>query len=563
MREKLLSIAILVIVLLFAIDMNAHGIMSSVPKETEEDYEARMRWWREAKFGIFIHWGPVSLMGTEIGWSRGREVPVEVYDNLYKRFDPKKFDPYRWAKTFKDAGAGYIVVVTKHHDGFSMFDSALTDYDCMNTPAKRDFVGELVKACRDYGIKVMFYYSLCDWYHPYYLPRPDYIQDPPGHRRDFSRYLEYMFGQIRELCEKYRPDGIWFDGGWEHPPEEWRSQELLDLIHKILPGAIINNRSGLPADYETPEQHVGAFNINRAWESCITLGTQWAWKPKDNIKSLRTCLRLLINCAGGDGNLLLNIGPTPDGEIEERQANRLREIGDWLKKYGESIYGTRGGPFMPGRWGASTYKGETIYLHILKWDEKLVFPPIERKIVGATLLTGGQIELSQDEKGITLNISPEHYQEHVMVVKLLLDGPAKEISPRKGADLPPIKAMASNIYQKDPNFGPEKALDNDEMTRWATDWGTHSAWLEVDLGKPKKIGGVRIIEAVEFGKRINKFVVQCRKDGEWETILSGAEIGEEFIGRFSPVTARYWRLNILDASEGPTIYEFELLPTKE
>jgi alpha-L-fucosidase len=138
----------------------AQKVVSSVPGETAEQYEARMKWWRDAKFGIFIHWGPVSLVGTEIGWSRGRQIPVEVYDNLYKKFNPKKFNPKEWARLFKDAGAKYVVIVTKHHDGFSMFDSALTDYDCMSTPAKRDFVGELVKACRQEGLRVMLYYSL-------------------------------------------------------------------------------------------------------------------------------------------------------------------------------------------------------------------------------------------------------------------------------------------------------------------------------------------------------------------------------------------------------------------
>jgi alpha-L-fucosidase len=140
----------------------AQKVVSSVPEETVEQYEARMKWWRDAKFGIFIHWGPVSLVGTEIGWSRGRQIPVEVYDNLYKKFNPKKFNPKEWARLFKDAGAKYFVIVTKHHDGFSMFDSTLTDYDCMSTPAKRDFLGELVKACRQEGLRVMFYYSLCD-----------------------------------------------------------------------------------------------------------------------------------------------------------------------------------------------------------------------------------------------------------------------------------------------------------------------------------------------------------------------------------------------------------------
>jgi alpha-L-fucosidase len=548
LKKYIVGIAFL-LSLLAASSSIAQNVISSIPGESREAYENRIKWWREGRFGIFIHWGPVSLKGTEIGWSRGSQIPVEVYDNLYKEFNPRKFNPEEWAKLFKQAGARYVVIVSKHHDGFSMFDSALTDYDAMSTPAKRDFIGELTKACKKEGLRVMFYYSLCDWHHPDY-------------KTNFNRYLDFMFGQIRELCEKYHPDGIWFDGGWEHSPKEWRAGELIKMIHSILPNAIINNRSGLPADYDTPEQVVGAFNPNRAWESCITLGTQWAWKPNDNIKSLKQCLRLLIGCVGGDGNLLLNVGPTPEGEIEERQAERLREIGRWLAKYGEGIYGTRGGPFMPGNWGASTYKGNNIYLFIFNFDEDTIeLPPIERKVVQYSLLTGGDMKVEQDDKSLRIIVPEKHQNELVTVVKLVLDGPAKDISPRPGANLLEVKARASNVFQNMPAFGAEKAVDGDETTRWATDWGTHSAWLEVDLGKAKTIKGVRIVEAVEFGERVNKFAIEYREDdkSEWKTILMGTKIGKDYKRRFIPITARYWRLNILSASEGPTIYEFQLL----
>lgn len=561
-KVKQVKYYLLFSLLLFSLLLRAQEVVSSVPGESQKQYEERIKWWREGRFGIFIHWGPVSLKGTEIGWSRGNQVPVEIYDNLFKQFNPRKFDPNQWARLFKQAGAKYVVIVTKHHDGFSMFDSALTDYDCMGTPAKRDFVGELVKALRKEGLRVMFYYSLCDWYHPQYLPKPAYIQDPPGHKRDFNRYLEFLFGQIEELCKKYHPDGIWFDGGWEHSPEEWHSKELFELIHRIVPKAIINNRAGLPGDYDTPEQEVGTFNPNRAWESCITLGTQWAWKPEDHIKSLRECLRLLISCAGGDGNLLLNVGPTPEGEIESRQAERLKEIGAWLAKYGESIYGTRGGPFMPGAWGASTYKGNVIYLHIFNWaDGELKFPPIGKRILKSFALTGGKAEVVQNREGIILKMPKRYRSDLVTVIKLILDGPAKDITPLPGPNVPTMTARASNVFQNMPAFSADKAIDGNEGTRWATDWGTHSAWLEVDLGKPKRINGVRIMEAVEFGERVVRFAVEYKAEGseEWKAILMGTRIGANYERHFAPITARYWRLNILEATEGPTIYEFRLL----
>ncbi|MBC7327430.1 alpha-L-fucosidase, partial [bacterium] len=543
----------------------AQEFVSSVPGETKPQYERRISWWREGRFGIFIHWGPVSIMGTEIGWSRGAQIPVEVYDNLYKKFNPKKFNPGDWAKLFKQAGAKYVVIVSKHHDGFSMFDSALTDYDCMSTPARRDFIGELTKACRSQGLRVMFYYSLCDWYHPQYLPKPSYVQDSPGHHRDFNKYLEFMFGQIKELCEKYHPDGIWFDGGWEHTPEEWHSSELFMAIHRILPKAILNNRAGLPGDYDTPEQEIGTFNTNRAWESCITIGTQWAWKPADRIKSFEECLRILVSCAGGDGNLLLNIGPTPEGEIVERQAKILKEIGAWLKRYRESIYGTRGGPFLPGHWGASTHKGNLIYLHIFNWENGgLKFPPIERRIIKGILLSGGKVNITQNRDGITINVPEKYRSSPVTVVKLFLDGPAKDIAPRNGPKLPTISAKASNVFQNMPAFGADKAVDEQSSTRWATDFGVHSAWLEVDLGNSKKVNGVRIEEAIEFGERIRRFSIEYKvnENEEWKTIIMGTKVGAKYIRYFIPIRARYWRLNILESSEGPTIYEFKLLSPK-
>ncbi|MBC7328143.1 alpha-L-fucosidase [bacterium] len=540
-----------------------YGMVSSIPGESEMHYLERTKWWREGRFGIFIHWGPVSLVGTEIGWSRGSSVPVEVYDNLYKKFNPTKFNPQIWAKLFKQAGAKYVVIVTKHMDGFSMFPSEFTDYDSASTPSGRDFIGELVKAIRDEGLRVMFYYCLSDWYHPHYLPRPYYIQDPPGHQRNFNIYQEFVKNQIKELCERYHPDGIWFDNAGDLLPlEEWRPNELFQIIHSINPEAIINNRAILPGDYDTPEQTVGEFNPYRAWESCITLGTQWSWKPNDRIKSLKKCIQLLVNCAGGDGNLLLNVGPTPEGEIEERQANRLREIGQWLSRYGESIYGTRGGPFIPGKWGASTYRGNIVYLHIFNWDdEKLEFPNIDGKVLKYSLLTGGKAKISQTKDKLVVSVPKKYQSDLATIVKLVLDRPVSEIAPRPGPELPEIAIRASNVYQNMSAFGADKAMDGDETTRWATDFGIHSAWLEIDLGKPRRINGVRIKEVSEFGERVRRFAIEYKKDdkSEWKPILMGTTIGDDYLRKFIPITARYWRLNILEATEGPTIWEFELL----
>ncbi len=318
-----------------------------------------MAWWRAVRFGLFIHWVPVSLKGTEIGWSRGGErrgrrgrgpIPVEVYDNLYKRFNPTEFDAPEWVEIAKAAGMKYLVFTTKHHDGFCMFDTKLSDYKITSpeSPFRRDVTAEIAEACRDAGIRIFWYYSQPDWHHP------DYRTKTHG------RYIQYLHGQLRELCTNYgKVDMIWFDG-LGGKPSDWDSRRLFKMIRALQPQVLINNRAGLPGDFDTPEQRVGRFQTDRPWESCITICRQWAWKPNDRMKPLKQCIATLVRCAGGDGNLLLNVGPMPTGEIEPRQVARLKEIGSWLDRCVQSIYATRGGPFRPASWGAATCKGKTV-----------------------------------------------------------------------------------------------------------------------------------------------------------------------------------------------------------
>lgn len=396
---------------------------TSVP--TNPSQADRLQWWLAARFGLFIHWGPVSLVGTEIGWSRGGErrglnfalppgpVPVEQYDNLYKEFNPTQFNAAEWVQIAKDAGMRYLVFTTKHHDGFCNFDSALTDYKITgpNSPFGRDIVAELAAACHAANLPFGCYYSQPDWRHP------DYRNE------NHQRYLDYFHAQVTELCTNYGEISVlWFDGLEEHftRPDEieryrgkevfasakiWGSETLFQQIRQLQPDIIINNRCGMRADFDTPEQMIGAYQTDRAWESCITIGDQWAWKPNDRIKSLTECLYTLIRVAGGDGNLLFNVGPMPDGRIEPRQVERLREMGAWLKQYGESIYATRGGPFEPGEWGVSTHNADNIYLHILAWPtETLQLPPLPQPIVGGQTLDGGQVVVKQGEQGIEISV---------------------------------------------------------------------------------------------------------------------------------------------------------------
>ncbi len=530
-------------------------------KPTAEAAADPMGWWREARFGLFVHWGPVSLKGTEIGWSRGGErrgrkdrgsqIPVDVYDNLYKQFNPTKFNADEWAAIAKAAGMKYLVFTSKHHDGFSMFDSKLTDYKITNSPFKRDIVGELATAFRKAGLRVGFYYSPPDWYHPDYRTK------------NHDRYVKFLHGQLRELCTNYgKIDIIWFDG-LGGTAKDWDSPRLVKMIRELQPGVIINNRAGLPCDHDTPEQRIGAFQIDRPWESCITICRQWAWKPNDKLKSLEECIHTLVNCAGGDGNLLLNVGPMPTGEIEPRQVARLREIGQWLAKCGESIYGTRCGPFKPWDGGASTRKGNKIYVHVLEWEGETVWlPAIDKKIISHSVLTGGSVKVTQSADGTTLAVPAADRDRIDTIIVLELDGPAAAIAPRAVNQSVTMgrPAKASNVHQKMAKYGPDKAVDDNPSTRWATDGGTHQAWLEVDLGKPTTIDRAMVREAC--GKRVQSFSLQYRDGDEWKTFHRGKTIGEKLQIRFKPVTVRAVRLHIEQATEGPTLWEFQLYPPK-
>jgi len=406
--------------------------------------DERIARWQDYRFGMFIHWGPVSLKGTEIGWSRGADMPIEEYDNLYKQFNPAKFDANEWVSIAKAAGMKYIVLTSKHHDGFCLWDTKFTDYNIMNTPFKRDIIKELAAACKRQGIGFGLYYSIADWHHP------DYPFGSPGGKTkksspNMDRYNEYLTNQIRELIQGYGPlVTLWFDGEWEEPWTYERGSDLCEFVRNLQPDILVNNRVGKaregiagtsaqtdknPGDYDTPEQRIGRINKSRPWESCITICEQWAWKPDDKMKSLGQCLRTIIQCAGGDGNLLLNVGPTPAGEIEPRQVTRLKEIGGWLSTYGTTIYGTHGGPFKPGKWGASTYRGNKIYLHVFRMPKGgLELPVIPARIVSMKNLTGGTVKFMQKKDRNIISVPGKHLQSISTVLELTLDRNADGIS---------------------------------------------------------------------------------------------------------------------------------------
>ncbi len=415
----------------------------SLAQESRTQHETRMKWWTEARFGMFVNWDMSSIPGTEISWSRRSARPLDVdkapagkvedafYDHLYQQFNPTKFNATELVRLAQDAGAKYIVFDVKHHAGFCMWDTKLTDYSIMHAPYQRDVLKQVVDACHEANMPLGLYYSPRDWHHP------DYGVG------DNSKYTSYMKGQLTELLTRYgKIDCLWFDGfGAGDSIQFWHADEMLALIKKLQPDVIINNRlsnlwfpgnhnrissySALCGDHDTPEGTVGSFQNHRPWETCDMIihtpsGYAWSYRAdQDYIRPLGECIQMLASCATGDGNLLLDIGPNALGEIPADQAGRLREMGEWMLKHGGSIYQTRGGPFRNGKWGGSTYKGNTVYLHVFKWNgERLVLPPLKAKIVQCS------VEFQQTAKGITLTLPKDKQDPTDTVLTLQLSGPA-------------------------------------------------------------------------------------------------------------------------------------------
>ena len=405
--------------------------------------DAVMKDFMSRRFGLFIHWGPVSLRGTEIGWSRDKQVSKADYDSLYKEFNPVLFNADAWVKTAKDAGMKYLTITARHHDGFCLWPTKFTEYNIMNSPYKKDIVGALNEACKKQGIKFCIYYSVLDWYHPDY-PIHSAYDSKPDPKSDMNRYIAFMKNQLKELITKYDPYMLWFDGQWESPWTDEMGKDLYAYLKKLKPNLITNNRLGkemaavqnklidvskMIGDYDTPEQAVGRMNMETPWESCFTICNQWAWKPNDQMKSLKECLTILSKAAGGNGNLLLNVGPMPDGRIEQRQITRLKEIGDWLKLNSEAIYNTLGGPYEPTNNYATTRKGNKIYLHVLKTDTSAITLKAipGRKVLKAGTMDGESVPVEKGDDTFKVMLPQSRSGKTEYVIVLELDGSAESI----------------------------------------------------------------------------------------------------------------------------------------
>jgi alpha-L-fucosidase len=415
-------------------------VLSATPPATAQAVDpARVtarNWYRDAKLGLFIHWGVYSQLAQGEWVMENRSIPVDTYEWLASAFNPVKFDAREWVSLAKTMGARYITITARHHDGFSMFATNASPYNIVRfTPFARDPMKDLADECHRQGIKLFFYYSQLDWHHTDYWPRgrtgkatgrPD--------AGEWTRYLDFMDRQLTELLTGYGPlGGIWFDGMWDKPDANWRLDQTYALIHRLQPSAlIVPNHHKAPLsgeDVQTFEQDLpgansAGFNTKEIGtlplETSLTMNQSWGFNITDKrFKSTRELIGYLVRAAGNDANLLLNIGPRPDGTIQPEAVERMRAIGSWLSTHGVSIYDTRAGPVSPRSWGATTRRGDTVYVHVLDWpDRTLALPSFGARVLSATTLNGARIPFVQSEAGIVLTLPVSSGDEPDRVVVL-------------------------------------------------------------------------------------------------------------------------------------------------
>jgi alpha-L-fucosidase len=364
------------------------------PLPGDADRERRMKWWHEARFGMFIHWGLYSLLGRHEWVMENEGIPVAEYEQLAKQFQPKPNAAREWARLARRAGQKYMVMTTKHHEGFCLFDSKLTDYCATKQGPGRDLVAEYVEAARAEGLRVGFYYSLMDWHHP---DGARCATDEAARKR----FVEYIHGQIRELLTNYgKIDILWYDVAWPLTAEGWESVRMNEMVFKLQPDIIVNNRNQLPGDFSTPEQRIQAEKPGRAWEACMTMNDSWGYHAADdNWKSPKTCVRQLIQCARDGGNYLLNIGPRGDGSVPEESVRILSAVGRWMERNGHTIYGAERCRVTRSNYAGFTRKGNTLYMHVHFWPgETVTLAGLECKVQSARLpATGKPVTFQQDE----------------------------------------------------------------------------------------------------------------------------------------------------------------------
>lgn len=501
--KALLLVLTLAIVFLLSIPGNLFSALKTSSSEKTGSPD-RLQWFREAKFGLFIHWGVYSMIGRE-EWARELlQIPLSEYQKYADNFNPVNYDPKQWVRLAKEAGVKYIVITSKHHDGFCLFDSQYTDYDSMQSRIHKDLLGLLVKACREENMPIGFYYSIMDWHHPDYLPRRKWEKDRSAKGADFKRYVQYMKNQLRELVQKYQPAILWFDGEWEHKNEDYDALGVGEMLRQLKPDIIINdrlfNRAPGLGDFGTPENYVPATGWRnedgslRLWEVCMTMNFNgWGYNHYETeFRNATQLIRQLIEIVSKGGNFLLNIGPRPDGTIQPEFVERLKRIGAWLKVNGEAIYGTEPSVFekLPF-FGRCTVKGNKVFIHVMGWpqDKKIVLPGLKNRVQKVYLLaTGENLKYSQERGDTIITLPAEPLDEDATVITVEVEGKPQtepfKITPGKDGllELPVYLAEIKS------QMGQRVYLDYFYRTTMLTNWQNVNDYPEWEFELPE--GGV-------------------------------------------------------------------------
>jgi alpha-L-fucosidase len=580
-KRSIIGLCLIMLALSFSVKANANN-------DVRNFNQPKLQWWQQARFGMFIHWGPVTLTGGEISWSRSRYV-ISKYDSLYLRFNPVKFNADKLVEIAQSAGMKYMVLTVKHHDGFCMWNTKTTDYNIMKTPYGKDVCRQLADAAHKAGMHICWYFSPAEW-------KDADCRDPKNNPEFVKRVLE----QIRELLTNYgKIDLLWID--YEGEPSPVKPNLIYQLANKLQPGIIINNRLdvlhtdeshsyiGPNGDYATPEGFVAGYG-SIPWETCTNLGHQWAWKFNDKPRSVAEAATTLLRCVGGNGNLLLNVGPDSLGQIPVEFEKTLRSLGQWIRPIGKSIYGSKGGPYAPTPDIVSTYNGKSVFLHVLKSDnDTIILPPINIKVLDAKVINGSPIRFYQSKKNLKLILPATQRTDIATTIELTLSKSAE-----CAGIIRPFSTTGSLAYYKKVTASSSvgqflhdasAAVDDNPKTFWLLGrkdysdcdkyFGSkvhyinnrqemnkifcNSGWLEVDLGKPQIVGRVKLMERVMFKSAIKGFEIQYKKGNQWITWAKDTNMGD-WSKDLPPVKARYFRLVILDRDYMSGVREFQLFP---
>jgi alpha-L-fucosidase len=541
--------------------------------ESPAERAERMQWWREARFGMFIHWGLYAQLagsydGKEIDnngeWIMDRAmIPVAKYAAVAKEFNPVKFDAAEWVRIVKRAGMKYIVITAKHHDGFAMYPSKVSPFNLHDaTPFKRDPLAELAEACRREGLRFGLYYSQAmDWHHPGGQPPNRGWWDAAQHG-DMTNYIHTIaVPQVRELCSNYGPLAeIWWDMPRNMTPEF--AEKLHAVVRELQPQALMNNRlgGGVKGDMETPEQFIPSTGgpEGRDWETCMTMNNTWGFKKQDtDWKSTEDLLRKLLDICHKGGNFLLNVGPTAEGVIPPASVERLAAIGRWLEKNGAAVYGTTASPLPFLSWGRCTRKGHTLFLHVFDWPANgELRVPMQAKVTGACLL-------AKPDQPLTHTL-----RDGAVVVRLPTDRPDQTdptdriatVIKLTLADEPVVMPPLTRKKPARASFGDaSRAFDGSAGRAWEAKKGDKSGWLEVDLGAPTAVAALAFDEPHRgAGKRGQKFRLQVQGGADWKEIITGATKGYGTTQLFPAVTGQVFRLEIFESKDTAAVAEWQL-----